>query len=218
MADKKAAAPTPAGAATELDTDQGASPIVSGGAEKAADPFDLEALRSAPLDLDLERVMTTVPVRKPKRTEFFRVNPDPEFVVDCYVIEHESGLDRDTYWVSRELLAELQDELRLVRLLTCISRQGTVYLWPAKLPVSDNNSGRVWAQSALRAAEEAKTLWVRMMGNKDLGAYEYVRAKGDLGEPQWPAKSFRELLKVAFDGKLIDRLDHPVLRELFGEI
>ena len=44
------------------------------------------------------------------------------------------------------------------------------------------------------------------------------RAKGDLGEPQWPEKSFRELLEIAFRSYLIDRPDHEVIRELAGEL
>ena len=43
-------------------------------------------------------------------------------------------------------------------------------------------------------------------------------AKGDLGEPQWPDKSFRELIAIAFRDNVIDRADHPVIRELNGEI
>ena len=44
------------------------------------------------------------------------------------------------------------------------------------------------------------------------------RAKGDLGEPQWPDKSFRDLLEIAFRCNLIDRPDHPVISELAGEL
>jgi hypothetical protein len=40
----------------------------------AADPFDLDALRAAPdLDIDVEKILTTVPVRRPGKNEFFRV-------------------------------------------------------------------------------------------------------------------------------------------------
>jgi hypothetical protein len=186
----------------------------------AANPFDLDALRSAPLsDLDLERVLTTVPVRKPGRTEFVRVHPSPDYVVDSYVLEHENGLDRVTYWVAPGLRAELVDELRAVRLFTCITKRGTVFLWPAKLPLADGtNNGRAWHASALQAAEEAKTLWVKLVGNKELGAYEYIKARGDLGEPQWPEKTYRELIELGFKDRVIDTLEHPVIRDLYGDI
>ena len=186
----------------------------------APDPFDLESLKSSPLlDLDLEKVLTTVPVRRPGRTEFFRVHPNPDYVVDSYVLEYNSGLDRETYWVAPGLRAQLVAELRPVRLFTCMTKRGTVFLWPARLPLADSsNSGRAWHQSALQAAEEAKTLWVNLIGNKDLGAYEYVKARGDLGEPQWPDKSYRELIELAFTDRVIDTTEHPVIRDLNGEM
>lgn len=188
-----------------------------------SNPFDLDALRSAPLaDLDLERVLTTVPVRKPGRTEFIRVHPSPDYVVDSYVLEHESGLDRVVYWVSPGLRGELVKELRPVRLFTCITKLSIVFLWPAKLPLAEGsnsrNTGRAWHASALQAAEEAKNLWVKLVGNKELGAYEYVKARGDLGEPQWPDKTYRELIELGFKDRVIDTLEHSVVRDLYGDI
>jgi hypothetical protein len=119
-------------------------------------------------------------------------------------------------------LPEVQDlvvhELRRVRLFTAISKRGTTFLWPAKLPREDNDAGRRWAETALQAAEQAKNLWVKMHGSRDLGGYEIFRAKGDLGEPQWPSRSFRDLIEIAFRDRLIDRADHPVIRELNGEL
>jgi len=195
-------------------------PNLSAVPDEPTDPFDLDALRSAALsDIDFESVLTTVPVRKPGHTEFFRVHPDPAFVVDSWILEHVDGLDRTTYWVDRQLHLELRTELRRVRLFTCMTKRRVVLLWPAKLPVADaGNSGRAWHQSALEAAEEAKNLWVKLEGDKDLGAYRYVKARGDLGEPQWPEKTFKELIQIAFKDKLIDTLDHPVIRDLYGDI
>jgi len=187
------------------------------------DPFDLDALRENPLaGIELETVTTTYPIRRPGRAEFFRCHPGSDYTVDAHVIVHENGMDRDTYWLTPEIRPELNmelaEELRQVRLFTCMSKRGVVFLWPAHLPNVSNNSGRTWHQSALQVAEQAKTLWVKMVGNKALGAYEYVKARGDLGEPQWPDKTFRELLKVAFADRVIDSMDHPVIRDLLGAI
>jgi hypothetical protein len=185
---------------------------------ESIDPFDPETLRIGSLaDVDVERVLTAVPVRRPNRTEFFRVHP--ESVTDTLVLEREDGLDRETYLVQRDVQDLVAHELRRVRLFTCINKRGTVFLWPAKLPrVDSNDSGRRWAETALLIADQAKTLWVKMLGNRDLGGYEMFRAKGDLGEPQWPDKTFRDLIEIAFRGRLIDREDHPVIRELAGEL
>lgn len=185
-------------------------------AAQPSDPFDVDALRERPFDeVIVEKALITVPVRKPGKHEFFRVHPDAEFVMDAPVIEHESGMDREVYWISPELRGELLQELRKARLFTCVSKRGVVFLWPAKLPAPDG-AGRSWANSALQVAETAKTRWVRMAGNKDLGAYDLFVAKGDLGEPDWPDKTYKELIKIAFGGRVIDSPDHPVLMELDG--
>ena len=61
-------------------------------------------------------------------------------------------------------------------------------------------------------------LWVKISGNKDIGAYDMVVARGDLGDPQWPGHTFQQLLEIAFRDKIIDRLDHEVIKEIEGEI
>jgi hypothetical protein len=187
----------------------------------AVDPFNLEALRAAP-DLetvDVEKVLTTVPVRRPGKNDFFRVHPDEDFVIDNYVLEHESEQDRTTYWVTPNLRDALGDHLRKVRLFTCIDKRGNVFLWPAKLPTADgSHAARSWYVSGLLAAEQAKKLWVKIIGNRAIGAYDIIRARGDLGEPQWPEHSFEGLIKLAFRDKLIDSVEHAVIRDLNGEI
>jgi hypothetical protein len=187
------------------------------------DPFDPDKLRVVGTeDLVLEKLLLTVPVRKPRRQEFFRVHAGEGFSLDCYVLVREAGMDREVYMLAKELWAPLVGEAQLVRLFTCVTKGGTVFLWPARLPEAEGaasaSGGRRWQQSALEAADEAKKHWVRMIANKELGAYEVLRARGDLGEPGWPAdKTFRDFLKVAFKDNLIDTPHHDALRELYGE-
>lgn len=187
--------------------------------DRALDPFSPDALRvSGVADVDIEQVLTTVPVRKPKRTEFFRVNPDPNYALDTYLLERDADMDKEQYLLVGGLRQTLMQELRQVRLFTAINKSGTVFLWPVKLAGDGNAHLRRIADSALLTAEQAKTLWVKMRWERDLGAYTMARATGDLGSPQWPDKSFRDLIEIAFRHNLIDRADHPVIRELSGEL
>jgi hypothetical protein len=64
----------------------------------------------------------------------------------------------------------------------------------------------------------AQTSWVRVAANQQLGAYDVVESLGYDDESVWPAESMAELLAVAFRGKMIDAMDHPVLRRLRGEV
>ncbi len=187
--------------------------------EPVFDPFDPEQLRiGAMADIEIEKVLTTVPVRKPDRREFVRVHDDPAFTLDTLLLERHDGIDRESYLVAPPIQHLVAPELRRTRLFTAITRRGVVFLWPVKLPIEDADRLRRVSETALLAAEQAKTLWVRVPWNRDLGGYELHRAKGDLGEPQWPAKSFRDLIEIAFRHNVIDQPDHPVIRELEGEL
>ena len=55
-----------------------------------------------------------------------------------------------------------------------------------------------------------------MVADMALGAYRIHLAEGDLPDPLWPAKTLPELLKLAFKGRIVDSIDHPVVRRLRG--
>lgn len=190
-------------------------------ADGNTDPFDLDALRvEGPDDIGVEKVLLTVPVRKPRRHDFFRVHPDPGYCLDTLVLIREDGIDREAFLISPGLQAELVDACQHVRIFTCITKRGSVFLWVARLPGdgASGGGGRAWHTSALEIAEEAKKQWVRMQGDRDQGSYVMHRALGDLGEPVWPNKTFKELLKLAFKERFIDTPHHDVIRELNGEL
>jgi hypothetical protein len=181
------------------------------------DPFDPASLRAEGLaNVDVERVLTAVPVRRPKRTEFVRVHPD--YMLDTLILERDTGMDRECYLVSPKVQHLVLPELQRTRIFVAITKRGTVFLWPIKLPNEGNSTGRRVFETSLQGAEQAKSLWVKLAWDRDLGGYEMFRAKGDLGEPQWPDKSFRDLIEIAFRHYLIDRPDHEVIRELEGAL
>ena len=189
---------------------------------ESPDPYDLDAIRRAlSLDaIDTRKLLVDVPVvQRPGRNQFFRAHP--EWVTDWYTLTHESEtMDRTTYWVAPDLWGVLAEHLDRVRVFPCIGRVNNPFIWPIKLPDPDGNTqSRSWNQSKLRAAEQAKTLWVKITGNRAIAAYEITIARGNLGEPVWPNKTFKELIELGFsDGKTINTLDHPVIREISGEI
>ena len=146
-----------------------------------ADPFDSAALRiSGDAEISTEKVLTAVPVRKPKRDEFFRVHAGVDYTMDALVVERDDDLDREVYVVVPSCADAVLEVARRVRLLTCISKRGTVFLWPAKLP-GESAAGRRYAETGLKIAQHAETLWVRMWGDRSLGGYTMIRAKGNLG-------------------------------------
>lgn len=184
----------------------------------APDPFDLDSLREIAdlTEVLAQQVMTTVPIRRPSGREFFRVCADPKLTTDAYLYEREEGMDRQSYWVSPQMRVELIEWVLPTRLFLCANKEHNFFLWPAKLPTNESNSGRMWRASALSIAETAKEKWVRMKGNKTGGYYDLFVALGNFGEPAWPDKTLRELLEIAYKDRIIDSEDHAVVRELRG--
>jgi hypothetical protein len=181
-----------------------------------SDPFDLTNLRldqSFVESAGVRKLLTTIPVRKPNPQDFVRVHPGPEYCAVVAVIELKD--DRETYLVTPAIARELPGEFVMATIYTVINRQGVVSLWPVRLPASD---GRVleWHRSAAEAAERAMHRWLRIKANMSLGAYEMFEASSAIPDPEWPDLPFQELLRIAFRDRLVDRLDHPVVKRLRG--
>ena len=123
--------------------------------------------------------------------------------------------DREVYLVTPNMAQGLPGEFSTVTLFTTISRQGTLHLWPVKLPAPDGRHNE-WHRSAAEAAERAMKNWVRVTASMSLGAYEIFEASGDLPEPVWPDFSFPEILRIAFRERIVDRPDHALVQRLRG--
>jgi hypothetical protein len=177
---------------------------------------DLSALRLSDTDAagltGARELLSHVPVRKPNRHEFFRVHPDPAMSLSTTVFTDEE--EGETFFVTPAMRAALISDAKPVLLVTAVTRQGVVMIFPVKLPMD----GRInsWHETAREAAELAKTGWIRMVADMQLGAYRIYQAEGELPDPVWPEQSFRELLEIAFKGRIIDHEDHPVVRRLRG--
>jgi hypothetical protein len=196
------------------------TPPSNGPVEAPPDPFDPVRLR---MDQDFDeksgvkKLITTIPVRKPTAQNFVRTHPDPAYRLQTGVLELKE--DNEIYLVDPSLWPALADE-RLFSprlLITTVTRQQVVSLWPIRLPGPDGKIDN-WNRSAATAADEARTQWVRVTSNKPLGAYEIHVATGITVEPVFPDLPMKEILRIAFKDKYINSFDHPVLRQLRGEV
>ena len=181
-----------------------------------SDPFDLANLRldqSFVETAGVKKLLTTVPTRKPNPQDFVRVHQGPDYRATLAIIELKD--DREIFLVLPHIARELPGEFVMVVLFTAINRQGVVHLWPVKLPSPDGRANE-WHRSAMEAAELAMKRWVRVKANMALGAYEIFEAASTISDPEWPGLPFQELLRIAFRDKLVDRLDHPVIKRLRG--
>ena len=94
----------------------------------------------------VKRLLTTVPIRKPGKTEFFRVHP--VYWLDCFGLELKA--ERDFYFVLAAIAPLMSELVDPVRLRLCVTRQGAVFLWPVKLPKDDRRPNSCRSRSAHR--------------------------------------------------------------------
>jgi hypothetical protein len=185
---------------------------------ESTDPFaDLSKLRLSQAfteSVGSKKLLTTVPVRKPRKQEFIRVRPEPEYRGVYAILELKE--DNEYYLLMPDIAADMPAEFRAMMLYTTINRQRTVTLWPVRLPNSDGRRDE-WQRTAQDCAERAMTAWIRIVPNLNLGAYEPYEATGKIPEPEWSEHTFQDLLRIAFRERIIDSVDHPVLKRLRGE-
>ena len=190
--------------------------INGGGGNDKPDPFDPAALRLSQDFVGMsgvKKLITTVRVKRPHRQEWVRVHPSSEYRETLSMIRLEE--DREFFVVAPALHQALAGDTVVKVLYTAINRHGVVSLWPVTLPPSDGKDNDWW-RSEREGAERAMAKWICLRSNMALGAYEILEGPPSLPEPEWPDITFRELLRLAFEGRLVNTLDHPVVKRLRG--
>src|SRR5262245_12472880 len=180
------------------------------------DPFDPENLRldqAFTEQVAVKKLLTTIPVRKPNKQTYFRVHPSDKYRNLFPMIDLKD--DREEYIVVKALVPQLISEIVYKQLCLAITRQGTLFFLPLRVPGPDGKDNEWW-RSLREHAERAQTHWIRVVPNNDLGAYEAVQAGDNVGDPEWPDQDFWALIKIAFKDYLITSVDHPVVRRLRG--
>ena len=165
--------------------------------------------------LGVKKLLTNVLVTRPKKVSFFRTHAADEMTFPAMILENKEA--RESYVVVPEVAQEISELVRPVMLHAAIDRQNNVSLIPVPLPGEDGTRNP-WHESLAQAVEHAKLKWIRITANMHAGGYDVYEAEGELPEPEWPAHTIDALVQVAFRGKIIASLDHPVVQSLLGKI
>ena len=179
---------------------------------------DLKSLRlpsNYGATLGVKKLLTNVPICRPKKMQFFRTHISDEMTYAVMLLENKEA--REYYAVVTEVAQEISGLVRPVMLHASIDRQSNVFLIPVPLPGEDGTRNP-WHESLAQAVEHAKLKWIRITANLQAGGYDVYEAEGELPEPEWPAHDIDALIQAAFRGKIISSLDHPVVQSLLGKI
>lgn len=176
---------------------------------------DLDGLRrESKLTVRRKSVLVNVEVGKPQKDVYFRSHPDPTMRLD----EATVVKDQDTYYFVVPGMRnhhKLAKQLRPVTLaLVCIWPTNEALIWPVPI-LSEDRDVRAW-KSQRAAYNLSLESWTQMAWHESDYVIETAEDFDMKIEPIWPDKTFGELLKLAFDGKIIDNEDHPYVRRLRG--
>jgi hypothetical protein len=159
------------------------------------------------------KIPLTLQCRKPQKHEFVRVHPT--YAIDVGAVELKDDSDAGLYMVIDETAALLGELVKPYCLRPYITRTSVLRIWPIRIP-DPNKTPNEWHRTAAIAASIAMKKWVRVSSNRSLGAYEVVEAVNQPPDPEWPEMTLGEMINVAFEaqGRVIDSVDHPVLKML----
>ena len=170
---------------------------------------DLAAIEVDINDLDgTEGVPSYFPIKKPGPSDFVRVHPTMRQRLRTYREEQKAG--HLTHYVHTNVVHLLEGRVRTSDLRLAVDQHGDWFLWD--LGLSDNS----WAQSARAAAKTAETEWVKLVSKSKSYETRKLKDPSKYPEPRWPDIGMAEILKIAFAERIIDRPDHPAIREHQG--
>ena len=167
-------------------------------------------------EITLENLIMNVQFMKPKNRQFIRTKPgDLASNIHSYGFMEDNDFGKTTFIVSQNIFEQFKRHCFRAKLVTCIDRQGGVFLWPLRINKKENS----WNSSAREAAFLAETKWLSKLPHYNgATAYEFQQATGNLGEPNWPSNDFDDLMRIALKNYYINDQNHPVIQKLQGYI
>jgi len=180
--------------------------------------LDLQSLRlpaNYGATMGVKKLLTNVPVRKPRKPQFFRTHPSADMAFDGMLLQQKEK--EESYLVVPGVAQLISELVQPVDLFAAIDRNNNVFLIPVPMP-GESGVRNPWHESLFQAVEHSKQNWIRINANMHMGGYDVFEAQISLSEPDWPDHTIDKLVEVAFRGKIIQSLDHPVVQSLLGRV
>jgi hypothetical protein len=154
--------------------------------------------------------------------DFVRLHPNEQDYWSaelCFVNVPIQGMKRDTlHLIDEDLAMQYVASGKILRFSLALATKPYDVFFLAHIPTQ--NGDNTWNMSNLQACEEAKRAWVQVTSRKQEGAENYkidfAQDPDAFPDPKWPTQSLDELINTAFNGRMIDREDHPALLRLIG--
>jgi hypothetical protein len=188
---------------------------------KPTKSVDIEALRAdlTPLENNLAAAQPSIPVGKPGPFEWFRTHPDPAYRPVVYGVDFEppGTKEKEFNLVAPNMVHIFAGTKLLARYQLYVLKNRVDELRICQVKLQDGKPNE-WHRTKQMAMEKAISGWVRMeSGHRH---YVWTPAPTPFPDPDWPDLTINELLQIALGDldRIVDRLDHPIVRIIRGDL
>jgi hypothetical protein len=149
--------------------------------------------------------------RKPKKSEFIRVNPDPNYSKKYVIIKS----DDIAYLVANsDIIKAFPNDIEYVTIRVAVNSNNTPFLVGFTFSYNGKKANS-WHESLERCLTIAETKWLKIKADRVAQGYQ-KEISNDPKEPKFPPNTLDELILRAFEDKIIENVEHPVVKRLQG--
>src|SRR6516162_2278056 len=188
------------------------------------DEFNLDkfkSTRSATM-ANVETLLSALPHHRiSDAKDFVRLHSSERYWSDelCFVHVPTKGAKKDVmHLIAENLAMQYLESAVIKRFRLALATKPNDRFFLCHVPTQ--NLDNLWNETNLAGCELAKTRWTQVTSRGDEGVEGYkttfAREQDAFPEPQWPTQSLVELIAKTFEGRMIDRADHPGLLRLVG--
>jgi hypothetical protein len=190
-------------------------PVPQAGPADPFDPMNLGISTDYARAINMQASTKPFELRKPNDQEYVRVSQREDYRITVASISDKQDMNR-VYIVAGGLLDEVKTKypraVHAVQLVLAQALAGAAFLWP--VPLAEDRGGK-WNSSHRAACDQAKYRWTNMAAGR--GEYE-IKSVDNPKEIDWNSfPPMREILRQAASERLIESMDHSLLKKLRGE-
>lgn len=167
----------------------------------------------------VRQIFNDVPVARPGNSDWVFVFTDPNYRATCALYEPKKSASTSRprpHLMMPAVVAAMEfgRGIRRVEIFTYCDRHGNLGLWPIGFTTDDRENG--WLDTARDAAVNHAGKWINVSSDLVTSSYRLAEPVEQLAPPQPPALPLSKLLGIAFKGRVITSIEHPLMRELRG--
>ncbi len=167
----------------------------------------------------VRQILNDIPVARPGNSDWFYVFNDGTYRATCAIFEPKKSASTSRvrpHLVMPAVVAamELGRGIRRVEIFTYCDRHGNLGLWPIGFSTDDRENA--WLDTARDAAVNHAGKWLNISSDLSASCYRLAEPLEQLPPPKPPALPLSKLLAIAFKGRVITSIEHPLMRELRG--